>query len=240
MNDFLNFNNANKQPNKTLERQDINKIRNDLLTRIQDVLFYLFPNGKVENNKFYIGNIKGEQGKSLSIELAGKRQGSWYDFATNQGGDIINLWQEVMGYSKQEFPKLLTEINQWLGNTPIIPSQIVKTPPLDNLGKPTAKWDYLDQNSKLIAVAYRYDTDKGKQFRIWDVQSKKAQAPDIRPLYNIPNIISAKKVIIVEGEKSADALIESCPPDGSTHSYFCKASFVRCRRTRMIDLLSLR
>ena len=209
--DNLDFNDANNQANNTKEKIDVDKIRDDLLNRIEDVLLYLFPSGRIDGKQFKIGNIKGEQGKSLIVQLAGDKQGSWFDFATKQGGDIFTLWQEVSGYQKSEFPKLLNEINDWLGNAPVISKKetIRKSPPLDNLGKYSAKWDYLNKDNRVIACVYRYDNESGKEFRVWDVSKRKSKAPDIRPLYNIPGIINSKKIIIVEGEKSADALIEA-------------------------------
>lgn len=195
------------------KRHNIDQIKDDLLGKTEDALFYLFPNGRVQNKQFYIGNIKGDAGKSLIVQLAGDKQGNWFDFATDQGGDIIALWQEVSGYTKSEFPKLLNDINEWLGNSSTIrKNQIVQksskqSPPIDNLGKPTAKWDYLNKDNRIIACVYRYDNENGKEFRVWDVSKRRSKAPDIRPLYNIPGIIKSKKVVIVEGEKSADALI---------------------------------
>jgi putative DNA primase/helicase len=207
MENLLDFNNADKQQNEA-ERLDIEAIRGLILNRLEDALFYLFPNGHIRNNCFHIGSTKGEAGKSLIIQLGGDKQGNWFDFATNQGGDIFSLWEETQGYQKSDFNKLLTEINEWLGNIATPKQNIIRPRNFtDNLGKPTAKWDYFDKNNKLIACVYRYDTEDGKEFRVWDVKNRKAKSPDPRPLYNIPGIISAKKVILVEGEKSADALI---------------------------------
>lgn len=217
MNDFLDFNSANNQYS-TPEKLDTDGIRHSLLSRIDEALHYLLPNGHVQNNCFYIGDTEGNKGKSLVVQLQGDKQGSWFDFATNQGGDLFNLWAEVRSYGKNEFPKLLTEINKWLGNNPVNAkntstpkksSVVQKLPPMDILGKPSAEWNYLDQNNRLLAVVYRYDNEQGKQFRIWDVKSRKAKAPDIRPVYNIPGIIASKKIILVEGEKTADTLIEN-------------------------------
>ncbi len=222
MNDFLNFNNVSSQENHSPTKLDAQQIKSDLLLKIQEALFYLFPKGYVKNNCFYIGSTEGEAGKSLKIDLNGERQGDWYDFATNQGGDIFSLWSEARGYHKSDFNKLLIEINDWLGN-PQSP-RIAKAPAtkanhttqpnnlnshnfIDKLGKPTASWDYLDKLGRVIACVYRYDTKSGKEFRVFDVKNKKPKAPDPRPLYNIPGIIAAKKIILVEGEKSADSLI---------------------------------
>ena len=213
---FLDFRNAKNQSEyeNACKWLDLDRIRNELLDRIEDVLCYLLPKGKIKDNKFLIGSIKGEKGKSMSIALDGPQKGKWFDFATKQGGDILTLWREVLGYQQSEFGDLLCKINDWLGHPTITINDICnqeppkKSPPMDNLGKPTAKYDYFDKNNKLIAVVNRYDPQTGKEFRVWDVQSRKAKSPDIRPLYNIPGIINSKKIIIVEGEKSADALIE--------------------------------
>ena len=213
MDNFLDFNSANNQ-GQIPKQIDIEEIRRSLLHRINEVLNYLLPQGYIQNHCYYAGDVEGGKGKSLVVQLQGNKQGCWHDFATNQGGDLLNLWSEVRGYNKSEFSKLLTEINDWLGNSSINPTiwknqPVQKSPPIDTLGKPSKSWNYFDQNNRLSAVVYRYDNENGKQFRIWDVKNKKSQAPKIRPLYNILGIISAKKIIIVEGEKSADALIES-------------------------------
>lgn len=208
MNQPLDFNSANNQQKESV-KIDVELIRQVLLGRIEDVLFYLLPNGHIKNNCFHIGSTKGENGKSLIVQLQGEKQGQWFDFAENKGGDIFTLWDEVRNYHKSDFNKILTEISEWLGN-PVayeIQQKTIKRNFTDDLGKPTAKWDYFDKENKLIACVYRYDTEDGKEFRVWDVKNRKAKSPDPRPLYNIPGIISARKIIIVEGEKSADALI---------------------------------
>lgn len=208
MENFLDFNSANNQQSNP-ERLDSEVVRESLLNRIEDALFYLFPSGHVRNNCFHIGSTKGEPGKSLIVQLGGEKQGNWYDFSENVGGDIFSLWSEVRNYHKSDFSKLLVEVSQWLGN-PIVTRENRAAHSYnssDDLGKPTAKWDYFDKEGKLIACVYRYDTEDGKEFRVWDVKNRKAKSPDPRPLYNIPGIFSAKKIILVEGEKSADSLI---------------------------------
>lgn len=83
-----------------------------------------------------------------------------------------------------------------------------KQAPVDDLGPATAKWDYHDVNGKLIAVVYRYDPPgRRKEFRPWDARRKKMAPPEPRPLYNQPGIAAADSVVLVEGEKCAQALI---------------------------------
>lgn len=208
MNQSFDFNSADNQQKENV-KIDVELIRQALLNRIEDVLFYLLPNGHVKNNCFHIGSTKGENGKSLVVQLQGEKQGQWFDFAENKGGDIFTLWEEVRNYHKSDFNKILTEISEWIGHSISYetPQKNIQRNFTDDLGKPTAKWDYFDKNNKLIACVYRYDTEDGKEFRVWDVKNRKAKSPDPRPLYNIPGITSAKKIVLVEGEKSADSLI---------------------------------
>ena len=62
----------------------------------------------------------------------------------------------------------------------------------------------------LIACVYRYDPAPGrKEFRPWDAKRRKMAPPEPRPLYNQPGLVAAEQVILVEGEKCAQALIEA-------------------------------
>ncbi len=62
-------------------------------------------------DKFYVGNIQGDKGKSLVVELSGSEAGLWHDFATGEGGDIIDLWAGVHRKSTRiEFPEVMTSI----------------------------------------------------------------------------------------------------------------------------------
>jgi hypothetical protein len=51
------------------------------------------------------------------------------------------------------------------------------------------------------------DFKYGKELGPWDVKARRHKAPDPRPLYNQPGIVTASQVVLVEGEKCADALI---------------------------------
>ena len=210
----LDYNSATNQAMpKTAQEMSTERdgLREKLLDRLEDALFYLFPAGYVEGRKFYIGNVRGDHGESMDVTLDGAEAGLWSDFATGDGGDIFALWAAARGWdTKRDFPKLIAEISSWLGTAPDPAPRSnpqPKGPPVDDLGPHTAKWDYLDASGKLIACVYRYDTPKGKEFRPLDVIARKRKAPEPRPLYNQPGIVEASCVVLVEGEKCADALI---------------------------------
>ncbi len=178
-------------------------LKRRLLSNLPSLLRWLLPNGVVRTNKFYVGNVHGDKGESLVVELSGDKCGLWHDFASGDGGDIIDLYASVKGFnSKTQFKELLRDIEQHLGAAP--PPQRKSC----NFGTPTAKWDYTDTQGKLIASVYRYDlSNKKKQFRPWDVIRGVMKAPEVRPLYNQVGIKDSEIVILVEGEKCAEALI---------------------------------
>lgn len=207
--DWLDFNNA-AEPSVDLTR-DTEALRNALLDRLESVLQYLFPHGRIRGTKFYVGDIDGTPGKSMVVELEGSRRGLWKDFSTDDGGDVLDLCAMAQGLStKQDFPRVIDEIRQWLGFAPPIARPLVRdirSVPMDELGPYTAKWDYCTAQGELIACVYRYDPPTGKEFRPWDVRARMWRAPDPRPLYNLPKVSSARSIVLVEGEKCADALI---------------------------------
>ncbi|HNE33886.1 MAG TPA: AAA family ATPase, partial [Nitrospira sp.] len=207
---WLDFNDAIDP--REAQLNDTEALRAGLLDRLESVLLYLFPQGRIRGGKFYVGDVDGNAGKSLVVELEGDRRGLWKDFASDEGGDVIDLWARSQGLSaRHDFPQLTSEIRQWLGVA--APAQTVarregRSVPIDELGPYTAKWDYLTADGELIACVYRYDPPTGKEYRPWDVRARMWRAPDPRPLYNQPAVAQANQVILVEGEKCADALVQ--------------------------------
>jgi putative DNA primase/helicase len=215
LNDWRDFSTAAPQRQDDDRQSDLNvdDIKARLLVKIRDVLPYLLPAGVFRQGKFLVGDVQGNRGESLCVELSGDKAGMWHDFATGEGGDVIGLWASATDQdARSAFPALLTEIQAWLGeprqtasSPPPAPTNTM--PPVDELGPVTGKWDYTDGDGKLLACVYRYDPPGGKQFRPWDVCARKMKAPDPRPLYNQSGIAVANEVILVEGEKAAEALI---------------------------------
>lgn len=201
---WFDFNNAVAVQTR-LGKEDI---RARLLDQLESALAYLLPRGKRRGAQFVVGNVQGDAGDSLVVDLDGAKRGLWLDFATGESGDALALWAAVCGFIlPQQFDALLEDIGHWLVvprvATPItVPSGAL----LDDLGPATAKWNYHDANGKLLACVYRYDPPGGKQYRPWDVASRSMRMPEPRPLYNLPAIVASNDVVLVEGEKYADAL----------------------------------
>ena len=60
---------------------------------------YLLPGGKRAAGEWKCGSLSGEAGKSLSVRLGGAKAGIWADFATGEGGDLLDLWAKARGVS---------------------------------------------------------------------------------------------------------------------------------------------
>lgn len=219
---FFDFNTASQAPQETpktpqwagTQAYDRDEVFRSLTTQLEGVLGYLYPNGFADKKgrKFYIGSINGEEGESLSVELDGEKAGLWHDFATGDGGDIFDLWKAARGCVS--FRDTLKDAAEYTGATANTPR---RTPKRRNpkggeaWGAPSSVYRYTDATGKLIAEIERYDWEKDgerkKTFRPWDVAQRKYTHPETRPLYNLQNIASAPEIVIVEGEKAADALI---------------------------------
>ncbi|MBU6956000.1 phage/plasmid primase, P4 family, partial [Hahella sp. HN01] len=136
----------------------------------------------------------------------------WTDRAEGVGGDIYAM---IAGYyhvdACADFSRVLDLAVELLGRSRTQPTRKrSKSPPMDDLGPATAKWDYLDAAGKLLGVVYRYDPPgRRKEFRPWDAKRRKMTPPEPRPLYNQPGIAQSEQVVLVEGEKCAQALIDA-------------------------------
>lgn len=209
--DFNDDTPVQQQPVPTTPPSDREDVRAALLGRLESVLLSLFPAGKVKRGKFLIGDILGSPGDSLEVVLAGEKAGLWTDRADDSGGDIFDLIGGHFGIDvNADFAAVLSRCADLVGRSPATPARRSKQEaPIDELGPATAKWDYLDGEGKLIAVVYRYDPPGGKkEFRPWDAKRRKMAPPEPRPLYNQPGMRAVDTVVLVEGEKSAQALME--------------------------------
>lgn len=208
---MLDFNDTARVPEiPASDRREA--VRAALLSRLEAVLITLFPAGKKRRGKFLIGDVLGSPGDSLEVVLDGDKAGLWTDRATGDGGDVFDLIAAHLGVDAvSDFPRVLAHAADLVGRVPTPAGrQRRKDAPVDDLGPATAKWDYLDAQGHLIAVVYRYDPPgRKKEFRPWDARRRKMAPPEPRPLYNQPGMISAAQVVLVEGEKCAQALIDA-------------------------------
>lgn len=194
-------------------KEQTDELQRQLLTQLPNVLRYLFPNGIIRQGKFFVGNVRGDKGNSLTVQLNGDKTGLWHDFESGEGGNLFQLWGAVRGFDpRTQFPTLIEDVRNWLVAPPPERPRRSKgtrpgsTPP--DLGPPTGKWDYTDVDGNLLATVYRFDPPgKKKEYRPWDAVRGCMKAPEPRPLYNQPGIAKSETVVLVEGEKCAEALM---------------------------------
>ena len=201
-----------------------------LLSRSRELLPAWFPAGKIAGHEFQVGNLQGEPGESLSINV---QTGRWADFAGDvKGGDLISLFAAMEGVHQGEAAKRLSrEIGFNLAQAgapekaknrngskpePNLVKPPVGTPPPSmhhsRHGAPSRSWRYLNAAGETLFYIARYETPAGKVFSPWSWDSISASwvtkawtAP--RPLYGLDLLANRPDapVLIVEGEKAAEA-----------------------------------
>ena len=98
------------------------KIKDALIRGLAQLANRHFPYGKQEGNKYFVGDVHGSRGRSLTIDLG---TGLWHDFATDEGGDIFALCGIWSGLSpRAEFTKLM----QWCAKEVGVTWEAKKTP----------------------------------------------------------------------------------------------------------------
>lgn len=226
----LDFNTAPAQADQEIpewaretgQKLDAQEVKARLHSRLESVLGYLFPAGFAEpkGRVFYIGDARGTRGESLNVQLQGPNAGLWYDFSTGEGGDIFDLWREARGI--HDFKAALKDAAEFVGAVETVPRRMPKRKPSAKTceGTPTHTYQYRDANGTIIAEVDRFewireDGTRGKAFRPWDARQRAYRAPEPRPLYALQSIASAPEVVLVEGEKCADALL-GCNIDATT------------------------
>lgn len=110
---------------------DAKSVKERLLSNVEGVCFYLFPNGKVKGHEFLIGSPAGEEGSSMTINLRGDKKGVWRDHATmTDKGDIYDLWCAA---KNQTFKEAFPEICRWAGITNVERPKPKQRPPMPSL-----------------------------------------------------------------------------------------------------------
>ncbi|HYG35489.1 MAG TPA: hypothetical protein VEC99_11925, partial [Clostridia bacterium] len=91
---------------------DWTDIEAKLQDRVVDVCEHLLPHGKREGAEWVCGNLDGQPGRSLRVNLAGK-VGLWADFAGDKSGKtLISLWCSVRS---RPFKECIVEAKGFLG-----------------------------------------------------------------------------------------------------------------------------
>ena len=208
---------------KTLDFDGLNAV---MLPRASDFCMQWLPGGKIVGKEYCCSDIRGGPGDSLKVNLS---TGLWADFATDyKGGDLISLFAAVEGLDQGEAAKILADqigygVRPLKATKPPTEHRIGRPPhdaPIPEMkhpkwGNPSSSWAYKDDGGLILYVA-RYDPPGGKQFCPWSWSetgnrwiAKGWPAP--RPLYGLDRLTDNpnKPVMVVEGEKAADAAMSA-------------------------------
>jgi 5S rRNA maturation endonuclease (ribonuclease M5) len=192
-----------------------------------DLLRETYPQGVIRGDQFTIGSLGGEAGKSLKIDINPRSpyfmKGQDFNGADGVGG-IVKILMEGRNMKLPEVKELFASYLDEGTPQPVesISSIIKPESKQININTPyDSEHRYLNAQGELLCLVRRYnDIDEHgnpildshgkpkKEFRQFTGGSNYPRMPDVRPLYNIPNIIASEKIIWVEGEKCADALNE--------------------------------
>lgn len=122
---------------------DITQVKTQLAYRAESVARLLFPNGVKRGAEWCVGSLGGEKGESLRVHLVGDKSGIWSDFATGQGGDLLDLYGLVKGVS---LPDALKWAKDYLG---IIEPQIQRVQEAKPYRRPQVKNVIVPKNGAL-------------------------------------------------------------------------------------------
>lgn len=96
----------------------------ELAMRLNDaaesIAEHLLPQGKRAGAEWKAGSVGGEPGQSLSVRLTGSKRGVWKDFASGEGGDMLDLWAACRSMSMAE---AITDAKSYLGIRDDLPKQ---------------------------------------------------------------------------------------------------------------------
>jgi hypothetical protein len=207
-------------PQDTARR--LEDLRAALKGRAPELVSELFPLARYEAGKARIGDASGAPGGSMVIEINGPKAGVWFDHnagATDGEGDLIDLWRMGQGYDGEAgFWRAVEDLEQHLGMVahkprglgPVarIAAERAKQPRPANateIGRRTFVYTSADGGS-VLAQVIRIDLDDGDKTYRQRNAAGDWKSPLVRPLYNLPGIVDAPSVVLVEGETCADAL----------------------------------
>lgn len=147
----------------------LDDVRNLLQERAAEIVTSLYPNAKRDGSTYRLGNLQGDPGNSLSIEvLRDGRKGLWIDFATDEKGDIFHLIQAAYAC---DFKQALKWATEYLGLPPVVHhfpkplTQAGKEVGIANIKSLAANQRKLQENG--LALEYLQGERRGlKQFTI--------------------------------------------------------------------------
>lgn len=108
-------------------------LHHELAKQATSVCQRLLPNGVEYRGEWIVGSVDGEAGSSMRVRLNGEKAGVFFDAATGDTGDMIQLW---MMAGRLSFKEAINEIYAHLG---------LQNPDDDPRKKPSRTWNDLQR-----------------------------------------------------------------------------------------------
>jgi hypothetical protein len=215
---------------------ELHELADALAVRVEELCTQLLPSGRRIGTQWVIGNVFGDAGDSMFVELQGPKQGLWYDHGAGEGGDLLALVAQ-----NQTLPigRAAAWARQFLGIRDDYQPTHRTFDPLKHghrtsVTEPyrygTAAWPYHNPDGTIHAYVVRFDLPDGSK----DVRPLRLLPPDNQlpdplnprhwrwkgwpnpdpvPLFNLHLLTRRPNdpVLIVEGEKTAVAASKLFP-----------------------------
>ena len=165
-----------------------------------------YPNGVIKGNIFYIGSLKGEPGESMRIDINPHSNNFMRGQDFNGGDGVGGIVKILMVARGLRLPEIKQMFEQYLVDEKPKPKLKQDGINLNEVKEETKEWQYISRDGEVLCTVKRFDRDGKKEFRPYIPGVNYPKAPEVRPLYNIPNILKKREIIWVEGEKCAEAL----------------------------------
>lgn len=195
-----------------MEDNTFKKTASLMLLQCESILQGWYPEGRTKGKRFWIGDPENGSGNSCNVDL---ETGLWYDFASgDKGGDLVSLYAHK---ERMSMGQALRELKEIYGpHDPVIakpPKHVALRGPGDLINGMDKVWTYRDADGDVLCYVCRKDRADGKKiFRPVSYDERQGQwvargYKTPKPLYNLDMLSKnpETKVLVVEGEKCADA-----------------------------------
>jgi 5S rRNA maturation endonuclease (ribonuclease M5)/KaiC/GvpD/RAD55 family RecA-like ATPase len=214
---MIDLNDAGPQTSNITEHPTARKqrVEREAKARIREYVRFLFPRAKFMGKDARVGDMSGDPGFSLSISVsADDSAGRFIDHANHgEKGDLFTLWGRLHGLdAHRDLPRIVEEIDGWLGGAAPAQAKIRHQAEAAKPAEPEPEktheitYTYRDKHGRKIAEVSRFKLSNGKKTFL-PFTNGKAGMPAPRPLYNLDRWHASSHVVLVEGEKCADALM---------------------------------
>jgi len=143
-----------------------------LADRILLLVKELLPNGRQDGREWRVGSVYGEPGSSLAVQLVGPKSGLWFDHATGDRGDALDLVRAVL---RVDLRAACVWSCRWLGIEPgsaEIPPQRHSPPSAPEPKPDPDRWRHPWQAARPIAGTLTETYLASRQLRFTDPRGR--------------------------------------------------------------------